>query len=174
MNDILFYFFAIGLLTTSFLAIVVKNPVHSVLSVVSSFFFLASLYLTLSMQFLAVIQIMVYAGAVMVLFIFIVMLFDLQKSEYRKDKLKWYDFLSIGVVVLSVIGSVIAIINSKAVNSYTKMANVPSDFGSVSKVSYNLFGNSTQMGPHTFVFEIISILLLAAIVASVVVAKKKL
>ncbi|MBN2695864.1 NADH-quinone oxidoreductase subunit J [bacterium] len=174
MGVYIFYLFGTGLIATSIVAILMKNPVHSVLSVVSSFFFLAGIYAGLSMQFLAVIQILVYAGAIMVLFIFIIMLFDLQKSEYSKDRFLWRDLVPLALILITAAGFISAISRSESIKNYVANAKLPSNFGSVSAVSFEFFGTSNSVGRFSFLFEVISILLLSAIVGAVVLAKRKL
>ena len=174
METFLFYFFGIGLLTTAGIAVVFKNPMHSIISIIVSFFFISGLYLLLSAQFLAVIQIMVYAGAILVLFLFVIMLFDLQKSEYQKDKFTKFDIISI-ILVGAGASKVIALaITSNSVVNFSKAKEVSKDFGTVKTVATSLFGKTGEIGQHSFVFEAISVLLLAAIISAVVLAKKKL
>jgi NADH-quinone oxidoreductase subunit J len=91
MNPILFWLFSILMLGFGIAVIANRNPVASALSLVVSFFCLAALYVGLEAYFLAAIQVVVYAGAVMVLFLFIIMLLDLRAEQRRK-------FNKIGVV----------------------------------------------------------------------------
>jgi len=174
MENFLFYFFGIGLLTTAGVAVVVKNPMHSIISMIVSFFFIAGLYLLLSAQFLAVIQIMVYAGAILVLFLFVIMLFDLQKAEYLKDKFNKYDIVSLLIVALGGSKLVAMVITSSSVSDYSKAKPLPENFGTVKTFANSLFGYKGVIGQHSFLFEVISVLLLAAIISAVVLAKKKL
>ncbi len=76
-----FIVLSVGLLTTAGVVIVARNPIHSALSLIASFFFLAAIYLTLNANFVAVIQVLVYAGAIMVLFLFVIMLLNLSDEE---------------------------------------------------------------------------------------------
>ncbi len=174
METFLFYFLGIGLLTTAGTAIVLKNPMHSIISMIVSFFFISGLYLLLSAPFLAVIQIMVYAGAILVLFLFVIMLFDLQKSEYQKDKFTKFDIVSILLVGFGASKLVALVVTSNSVVNFSKAQSVSNDFGSVKAFAYSLFGASGVIGQHSFVFEVISVLLLAAIISAVVLAKKRL
>jgi NADH-quinone oxidoreductase subunit J len=174
METFLFYFFGIGLLTTAGTAIVLKNPMHSIISMIVSFFFISGLYLLLSAQFLAIIQIMVYAGAILVLFLFVIMLFDLQKSEYQKDKFSKFDIVSILLVGFGASKLVALVVTSNSVANYNKAKNVTENFGSVKTFAHSLFGAPGIIGQHSFVFETISVLLLVAIISAVVLAKKRL
>src|ERR1017187_8579535 len=82
--DILFWFFRIAMLGCGLLVIVKRNPVTSALFLVLLFVFLAGLFVLLDAFFIAAIQVLVYAGAVMVLFVFVIMLLDIKASERRK------------------------------------------------------------------------------------------
>jgi len=174
METFLFYFLGIGLLTTAGTAVVVKNPMHSVISIIVSFFFMAGLYLVLSAQFLAVIQIMVYAGAILVLFLFVIMLFDLQRSEYLKDRFSKFDIISVLLVAFGASKLIALVVTSNSVENYNKAKDVSADFGSVKAVATSLYGKAGVVGQHSFVFEMLSVLLLAAIISAVVLAKKRL
>ena len=174
MEMFLFYFFGIGLLATAGTAIVLKNPMHSIISIIVSFFFMAGLYLVLSAPFLAVIQIMVYAGAILVLFLFVIMLFDLQKSEYQKDIFNKFDILSILLLSFGASKLIALVVTSDSVANFSKAKAVPKNFGSVKSIATSLFGKAGEIGQHSFVFEMLSVLLLAAIISAVVLAKKRL
>src|SRR3977135_25110 len=110
MPAFLFWFFAILMLAFGVAVVVKRNPVASALSLVVSFLGLAALFMSLDAFFIGIIQVLVYAGAVMVLFLFIIMLLDLRAEERRK--MNWFTFgggflvaFSLLVQILSVIGS---------------------------------------------------------------------
>src|SRR5438067_1369274 len=84
MSPLLFWFFSILMLGFAVAVIVNRNPVASAMSLVVSFLGLAVLYVSLDAYFIGTIQVLVYAGAVMVLFLFIIMLFDLKAEQRRK------------------------------------------------------------------------------------------
>ena len=81
---IVFYLFAGLTLAAAFLVIVVRNPVHAALSLILCFFSSAGLWLLLEAEFLAIVLVLVYVGAVMVLFMFVVMMLDINLAEIRK------------------------------------------------------------------------------------------
>src|SRR5258708_11928746 len=87
VHDILFWFFSIAMLLCGLLVIAHRNPVASALFLVLLFVFMAGLFLLLEALFIAAIQVLVYAGAVMVLFLFVIMLLDIKASERRKFKI---------------------------------------------------------------------------------------
>ncbi len=175
MQVFMFYFLSAGLITTAFLTIMLKNPMHSVVSMITSFIFMAGIYLTLSMQFLAVIQIMVYAGAIMVLFLFVIMLFDLRKQEYSRDKFSpLFDFTSIFVVLFGGFLILKTVFSSKAITRYNSLPEVDKNFANVDSIAHSIFGWDSMIGQHNLIFEVISVLLLAAIISAVVMAKRKI
>ena len=93
---LLFYLFAIVLIGASFMVVTVKNPVHAVLFLILAFFNAAALFVLLGAEFLAMILVVVYVGAVMVLFLFVVMMLDVNFTELRSGVLK---YLPVGLVV---------------------------------------------------------------------------
>src|SRR3954449_4575119 len=86
MNDIAFYLFGGVAILASLLVIAQRNPVYSVLLLIASFGALSGLYVLLDAPFVAVIQIIVYAGAIMVLFLFVVMLLNAPQEETERDE----------------------------------------------------------------------------------------
>ena len=87
IHDTLFWFFSIAMLLSGVGVIASRNPVNSAIFLVALFFFLAGLFVLLEAFFLAAIQVLVYAGAVMVLFLFVIMLLDIKASERRRFRL---------------------------------------------------------------------------------------
>src|SRR4029078_12916753 len=102
MSAALFYIFASMTLLFGIGVVVCRNPVASALSLVMSFAGLAALFISLDAYFIGVIQILVYAGALMVLFLFIIMLLDIKVEEHRKVK----PLALVGGVVLAIIFTV--------------------------------------------------------------------
>ena len=117
---------------------------------------------------------MVYAGAILVLFLFVIMLFDLQKSEYSKDKFNKFDIISIILVGFGASKLIALVVTSSSVSNYNKAPEVSRKFGSVKSFAESLFGAPGIIGKHSFIFEVISVLLLAAIISAVVLAKKRI
>ena len=126
---------------------------------------LAVLYLMLKAQFIAIIQILVYAGAIMVLFLFVIMLLNLTQEETLKQKLlsmKTFGFV-LGTVLLAQL-----VLTFVKIPSDTKtLSPIATQQGTVENIGKVLFNE------YLFPFEAISFLLLAAIVGAVVLAKKK-
>jgi len=137
-----------------------KNPVTAVMSLVATFFGLAALYATMSAHFLAVVQVLVYAGAIMVLFIFVVMI--LNREEVAP--------LSLSLVrVLGVLAGVYLLVKFWNIVSVGTPAGPPTavsdSFGTVASIGDILFRD------FLYPFEAISLLLLVAIVGGVVVSR---
>jgi len=163
---ILFFVFAIVALAAAFGMLISKNPVSSALWLILNLFCVAGLYLTLNAEFIAVIQVLVYAGAIMVLFVFVIMLLNLADLPDVK-RVDWRKFIAftMGIGLLSMLTFVTA-------NALDMIPDPPSlvvaaENGSVSNIAKAMF---TQ---YAMPLEIIGILLLAATIGAVVIAKRK-
>src|SRR6478672_4007292 len=108
MSPILFWVFAILMLVFAVSVVLNRNPVASALSLVVSFLGLATLFVSLDAFFIGIIQVLVYAGAVMVLFLFIIMLLDLRAEERRR--LNLVAFIGGGAVALTFAAQLFAVI----------------------------------------------------------------
>ena len=140
-----------------------RNPVNSVLYLVLTFFCIAGHYLLLNAQFLAVVHIAVYAGAIMVLFLFVIMLMNLnQDTEPQKTALS--------KVVAGVIGGLLLFVMVGALRG-TEQLQIKqyghSDIGLVKSLGNVLFHE------YLFPFEIVSVLLLSALVGAIMIGKKE-
>ena len=161
---ILFFVLAVAAVASAILMITSRNPVTSVLYLVFNFFTIAVLYLFLRAQFIAIIQITVYAGAIMVLFLFVIMLLNLGEDKL----LKWRLTLGKSVAVLLGIAMLIEILYF--VTNFVSMSGLSpksESMGTVESIGKVLFSS------YPFPFEMTSILLLAAIVGAILLAKKK-
>lgn len=166
MESLFFIILAVVSIFSGLMVILQKNPVSSVLFLVLTFFCLAALFVMLSAPFIAAIQVIVYAGAIMVLYLFVVMLLNLKRAEERAvPPLKAAGAIVAGLLLVT-IAVVLRSIAIPADSGF--MVGTEAGFGSVESVGKNLF--TTYLLP----FEITSFLLLAAIIGAVVLAKKKL
>ncbi len=164
---ITFIILAIIGLASALMLILQKNPVYSALLLIMHFFALAGFYLMLNAQFLAVLQILVYAGAIMVLFVFVIMLLNLQNEEALRDP------FNLRKIIASVLGLILLL--QFAVFFFIKAKHdldiKPSpdsiQAGSVKNIGELLF--TTYLIP----FEITSFVLLIGIIAAIVLAKRK-
>src|SRR5882724_4127460 len=102
MEAALFYIFAIGTLFAGGQVVLRRNPIYGALSLVGCFFFLAGIYVLLAAHLIAILQVLVYAGAVMVLFVFVIMLLNLKEEELGEQRLTVWK----GLGALAVLGAV--------------------------------------------------------------------
>lgn len=167
LEIITFIILALIGLASAILLVFQKNPVYSALLLITHFFALAGFYLLLNAQFLAVLQILVYAGAIMVLFVFVIMLLNLQNEEALKDPFNLRKIIAslFGFVLLLQFG-IFYFLKAK---QDLDIKSSPNSFeaGSVEKIGELLF--TTYLIP----FEVTSFLLLVGIIASIVLAKRK-
>ncbi len=163
MQEALFYLFAILAVMCGFLVVAnpfSRNPVTSALFLVLTIVWLAGLYVLLHAFFLAAIQILVYAGAVMVIFLFVIMLLNLKEEERRK--IRWFSLLS-GVVMVGAVAALIIMVMSGAV----PLAAQPAFEGDTQPLGKALF---TQ---YLLPFEITSVLLLVGMMGVVILSRKE-
>src|SRR6266851_5210412 len=107
LQGIAFYMFSAVMLTSAFMVIAARNPVHSVLFLILAFFNAAGLFVLLGAEFLAMILVVVYVGAVAVLFLFVVMMLDVDFTELKKGTL---DYLPIGALLGGILAFEIAFV----------------------------------------------------------------
>ena len=165
---IFFYIFAIGAVLGSLGVLTCKQPINSAISLVVSFFFLAGIYILLNAQFMAVLQILVYAGAIMVLFMFVLMLLNLRDDELGRPQLNSTKI--VGSLFVAAIFYIFATASMGFIGSGEQLwtQTVSEDFGMVAPIGREL------MTKWVLPFELAAILLLVGIVGAVVVAKRRL
>ncbi|MDP4611719.1 MAG: NADH-quinone oxidoreductase subunit J [Opitutales bacterium] len=175
MLDILFYVFAAIVLVSALLMVVSPNAVNGAMCMIVSFVGTAALFVLLEAYFLAILQVLVYAGAVMVLFLFIIMLLDVDKSEgsYFKDKLTLGAAIIGFALVAILVCSAFAGANHLPEPGLMPVLENPTGEGvgipfttSSKSFGYSLF--SKYMLP----FQVTGFLLLAAMIGVIVVSKK--
>jgi NADH-quinone oxidoreductase subunit J len=184
MTEVVFYIFAGAAVLSASLCILQKNPISAALWLVSTMFSLAAIYVLLNAQFIAAIQVLVYAGAVMVLFLFVIMLLNLGHAE---SDIRGPSTISATVVIVGLLG-----IELFALLRYTPR-QLASEFSQwptfTDPATVFVAGEITQQaaaqqgvvgavaGPmfqtYLIPFEITSVLLLVAIIGAVVLAKRK-
>ena len=161
---IIFYFLSAITLAAAFLTIYSKNPIHSAIYLVICFFSIAGHYLLFNAQFLAIVHIIVYSGAIMVLFLFTIMLMNLNKEdEVHKPRIT-----RLGAIVVFIITSVVLItifINSKTILGDYDVSG--EDFQSIRKLG------TVLLNEYMVPFEFASILLLVAMIGVVLLSKKE-
>ena len=162
-----FYLLALAAIATALLVVTRRSPMMSVLFLVAHFFVLAVLYLTLNAQFIAIIQILVYAGAIMVLFLFVIMLLNLDDELRFKEKLTNRKIIAVALSLIFLVQIGMGVF-AGIPEAPQALASNAREIGTVESIGAALFSN------FLFPFEITSILLLAAIVGAVVLAKKQI
>jgi NADH-quinone oxidoreductase subunit J len=166
---IAFYFISACILGFAVLVISTKDTVHSVLFLVLDFLFVAALYVLLGAPFLAVIQILVYAGGIVVLYLFVVMLVNLKRSPeahadpHRKTKLGF----GLAAAVLAELALLAVRASDMPVRPIVQAAEVPVT-GNTEVIGWMLYTS------YLIPFEIASMLLLVAMIGAIVLAKREL
>jgi NADH-quinone oxidoreductase subunit J len=167
LPELFFAYFAGAIIILSLLVITRKNPVHSVMWMLLLFFHIAALYLFLNAEFIAAIQVIVYAGAILVLFLFVVLLLNLREELLVKKFVgSWPAGLAISaslfVFVMIALQSFVLGPKGKHTVEFIKQETHTKALGTVLYTEY------------LFPFEIASLILLIAIVGAIVLAKRKL
>jgi NADH-quinone oxidoreductase subunit J len=168
---LIFAMFALGAVATAILVVANTNPVRSALFLVLNLFCVAVLYLLLAAYFLAAVQVIVYAGAIMVLFLFVIMLLNLNAPDAARERLRGQVPLAIGAACA------LALITAWAICS-SGVPTVPRPDVSVARA--DAMGTPTGIGralynpalPWLLPFEVTSVLLLVATVGAVVLARR--
>jgi NADH-quinone oxidoreductase subunit J len=161
MDQFIFWLAAIVAVIAAFRVVFLRNAIVSVLHLIVTLICLAVLFLQLSAEFLAALQVIVYGGAIMVLFLFIVMMLNLRRDEFGDDPLPGVRFLG-ALAAGALLGEMIIVFLGSDVGA----TRIPATFGTVEAIGHALFG------AYLFPFELTSILLLAAVIAAVVLGKR--
>ena len=160
--EILFWFLTVMALSCALGVILSRNPVNSVLFLIATFFAISGHYVLMNAQFLAIVNIIVYAGAIMVLFLFVIMLMNLNAdTEPQKNRLVQFAGVISGGALFLV---VLAALRTSSVNI---LEQSPTDIGLIKNLGKTLF---TQF---VLPFEISSVLFLSAMIGAVVIGKKE-
>ena len=167
VEQIIFYILAALMVFSATMVITARNPIHSALYLVITFFFSAGIWLLLEAEFLAIVLILVYVGAVMVLFLFVVMMLDINLARLKEGFIR---YLPIGILV--------------AVGMVTMMVLVvgPEQFG-LDKVKEPIrhaadYSNTAELGrqlytTYVYPFEVAAVILLVAIVAAIALTLRR-
>ena len=166
-----FYFFGIVSIVSAVCFVTRKSPVAAALWLVNTMFCLAAMYVLLDAQFIGAMQVLVYAGAIMVVFLFVIMLLNLGHPSEIADArgLGWK--LTAGAVGLAILAQIFAVTKAKVPEALTLPENTIADAvaktGAIAPLAGPLFHE------YLLAFEVTSILLLAAVVGAVVLGKRK-
>lgn len=162
--DIIFYILAGLTIALAIKVVQSNNPVHSVLYLIGTFFTIAGHYLLLNAQFLAAVHVIVYAGAIMVLFLYVIMMLNLNK-ESEPHKPVWIKFAAViagGMLLVTLIGAL------RAGQPLPAATNVNPQIGTVETLGHALFNE------FLIPFEVSSILFLTAMVGAVMLGKREI
>jgi NADH-quinone oxidoreductase subunit J len=166
-----FYLFAIIAVASAIAFVTRKSPVAAALWLVNTMFNLAALYVMLDAPFLGVIQVIVYAGAIMVVFLFVIMLLNLGQPSVIADARGLWWKLAAGLVGIVLLAQLLAMSGARLPEALTlpeqAVARQVAEVGAIAPVAAPLF---TQ---YLLAFEVTSVLLLAAVIGAVVLGKRK-
>ncbi len=167
MEKVVFIVAAIGAVGSAFWMILGENTVHSALLLVANFFTLSVFYVLLEAHFLAVVQIIVYAGAIMVLFLFVIMLLGVDKRDQQRETIRF----QIPLAVIFVFGLLSILIFT------IRAAFGKASFAGLSQA--NASGNTQGLGRllfthYLFPFEVTSLLLIVAAIGAMVIGKRRM
>jgi NADH-quinone oxidoreductase subunit J len=165
--EVLFWIFASILVISALAMITVRNPVHSAMLLVLCFFTSAAIWLLIEAEFLAVVLVLVYVGAVMVLFLFVVMMLDINVEEVRA-RVTRYALLG-GVVAGVVVFEIVSVVWTRSLGLDVTTGAQPQPAG---------YSNTAELGKvlytdYVYPFELAAVLLLIAIVAAISLTMRK-
>lgn len=167
INQIFFAYLAIAILALSLFIITRKNPVHSVLGMLFMFIHVGALYLFLNAEFLAAVQVIVYAGAILVLFLFAIMILNI------KEELQTELFIGSWVMAIPVVAALIIML-------FLGLRTVKPGYTGTHTIEYiKTMTHTKAFGRELFAnyllpFEVVSLILLVAIVGAIVLSKRRL
>lgn len=166
-QDITFYFFSVVLVLSALGVITARNPVHSALLLVLAFFTSAGLWLLLEAEFLAITLVLVYVGAVMVLFLFVVMMLDINLDQLREGFWKWFP---VGGFLALVMAAQMAMVLMGKQFGIDEMPAPPSRAAD--------YSNTKELGrliytEYVYAFELAAVLLLVAMVAAIALTLRR-
>ena len=167
MVTVAFIIFGLAAVVSAIMVISFRNPMASAIALIVTLCSIAGLFATIGATFVAALQVIVYAGAIMVLFLFVIMLLNLKKDEFGPEKRKIQRSLAIILGVLLVF-EIALLLQAGLGDLGPSPAGDKGSFTSITELSGLLFTR------YLFPFEVTSLLLLVAIVGAVVLAKKKL
>ena len=167
ISEILFYAFAAVLVVAAVGVITARNPVHAALFLVFAFFNSAVLWLLLEAEFLAIVLVLVYVGAVMVLFLFVVMMLDVNVAQMREGFTRYAPLgILIAVLVVFEIGSVVWVKHLGRVSETAAVASTAAGYSNTRALGELLYTK------YLYPFELAAVLLLLAIVAAIVLTMR--
>ncbi len=166
-DGFMFYVLAAILVFAAFRVITVRNPVHAVLNLVLAFFTSSGLWILLEAEFLAITLVLVYVGAVMVLFLFVVMMLDMNLTPLREGFARYAP--AGAVVAVLVIAEMSMVVGSRffGTDSFAVPDRHGADYSNVKELGNVLYTD------YMYAFEIAAVILLVAIVAAIALTMRK-
>ena len=167
LTDILFYLFGANLLFAAVMVITARNPVHSALFLVYAFFSSAALWLLLEAEFLAIALVLVYVGAVMVLFLFVAMMLDINIAALRAGFIR---YLPVGIfVAVAIVAQMALVVGPEAfgLGRFGAPGAHPAGYSNTEELGAVLYTT------HMFAFEVAAVILLVAIVAAIALTLRR-
>ncbi|MDC1127834.1 NADH-quinone oxidoreductase subunit J [Gammaproteobacteria bacterium] len=166
-EQVLFYAFSGLVLFAAVMVITVKNPVHAALCLVLAFFSSSGLWLLLEAEFLAITLVLVYVGAVMVLFLFVVMMLDINIAELREGFARYVPIaVLVAAVMLALLSTIVGHLNF-GVDAIQGVVAHASDYSNTKALGMSMYTD------FIWPFEIASVILLVAIVAAITLTLRK-
>jgi NADH-quinone oxidoreductase subunit J len=165
--QVLFYGFATILIAAALGVIISRNPVHAALFLVLSFVTSAAIWLLIEAEFLAIVLVLVYVGAVMVLFLFVVMMLDIKAEEHRRGftRYAWLGWITAAVIIVEIAGVVTA--RTFGVDITRGAVALPAAYSNTQALGGVLY---TQ---YAYPFELAAMVLLVAIVAAIALTMRR-
>ncbi len=163
----IFYTFALIMVFAGTMVISVRNPVHAALFLVLAFFSSAALWMLMEAEFLAIALVLVYVGAVMVLFLFVVMMLDINLAPLREGFIK---YLPVGLLVAVLMAfEIILVVGSKSfgLKAFPKPPAQPADYSNTKELGSVLYTD------YAYPFEIAAVILLVAIIAAIALTMRR-
>ena len=164
MEEILFYLVSACAIISAFFVVFSKSPMYSIMALVITFFSISGLYIMLNAQFLSAVQIIVYSGAIMVLFLYVLMMLNLKEKD---EPLKGSGFR----IIVTICGGLVFVGFIGALKGYQQIdfpANPDSQIGLTKNLGHLLFSE------YVLPFELAGILFLSALVGAVMIGKRDL
>ena len=167
VEAVIFYIFAVATVTSATAVVTVKNPVHAALFLVLTFFTSAVIWMSLEAEFLAITLVLVYVGAVMVLFVFVVMMLDINIARLREGFVR---YLPLGLLVAGImLLMMVSVVTSDVfvLEAGSEPAPKPADYSNTKALGGVLYTE------YVFAFEVAAVILLVAIIAAISLTMRK-
>ncbi|MDN5836520.1 MAG: NADH-quinone oxidoreductase subunit J [Nitrosospira sp.] len=166
-QDIIFYFFSVVLVLSALGVITARNPVHSALLLVLAFFTSSGLWLLLEAEFLAITLVLVYVGAVMVLFLFVVMMLDINLDRLREGFWKWLPFGAFLALIMSAEMAMVLMGKQFGVDEMPAPPSRGADYSNTKELGRLIYTE------YVYAFELAAVILLVAIVAAIALTLRR-